>query len=102
MWLDMSVLVSLYVPEPRSVRVARLVRHVGDPILFSQLRELEVVTALRLRLFRREAGPRRSSQSRKRRLARTTDFCEPMRGRHGLRDLGDVRHTDAHANSHGP
>ena len=57
MWLDTSVLVSLYVPEPRSARVARLVRRVRSAT-FSQLHELEVVNALRLRLFRREARPR--------------------------------------------
>src|SRR5262249_61839166 len=55
MWLDTSVLVSLYVPEPRSARVARLVRRAGASIPFSQLHELELANALRLRLFRREA-----------------------------------------------
>jgi predicted nucleic acid-binding protein len=54
LWLDTSVLVSLYVPEPRSERVAHLVRRSGEPILFSQLHELEVVNALRLRIFRRD------------------------------------------------
>lgn len=55
LWLDTSVLVSLYVPEARSERVARLVRHTGEPIPFSQLHELELVNALRLRVFRRDA-----------------------------------------------
>jgi predicted nucleic acid-binding protein len=55
LWLDTSALVSLYVPEPRSERVARLVRRTQAPIVFSQLHELEVVNALRLRVFRREA-----------------------------------------------
>jgi len=55
LWLDSSALVSLYVPEPRSERVARVVRRTGEPIVFSQLHELEVTNALRLRLFRREA-----------------------------------------------
>lgn len=55
LWLDTSVLISLYVPEPRSARVAHLVRREGEPILFSQLHELEIINALRLRLFRREA-----------------------------------------------
>lgn len=54
LWLDTSALVALYVPGARSERVARLVRRVGEPILFSQLHELEVVNALRLRVFRRE------------------------------------------------
>jgi len=53
-WLDTSVLVSLYVPEARSERVARIVRRAGEPIPFSQLHELELANALRLRVFRRE------------------------------------------------
>ncbi len=59
-WLDTSVLVSLYVPEARSERVARIVRRAGEPIPFSQLHELELTltNALRLRVFRREARPR--------------------------------------------
>jgi predicted nucleic acid-binding protein len=56
LWLDTSALVSLYVPETRSARVARLVRRAGEPIPFSQLHELELTSALRLRLFRREAA----------------------------------------------
>jgi predicted nucleic acid-binding protein len=55
LWLDTSALVSLYVPETRSGRVARLVRRAGEPLSFSQLHELELANALRLRLFRREA-----------------------------------------------
>lgn len=55
LWLDTSALVSLYVPEARSARVARLVRRAGEPIAFSQLHELELANALRLRVFRREA-----------------------------------------------
>ena len=35
--------------------MARLVRRTGDPIPFSQLHELELTSALRLRVFRREA-----------------------------------------------
>lgn len=55
LWIDTSVLVSLYVPEARSARAARLVRRAGEPVLFSQLHELELTNALRLRLFRDEA-----------------------------------------------
>jgi hypothetical protein len=58
LWLDTSVLVALYVPEERSERVARVVRREGQPIRFSQLHELELTNALRLRVFRREATPR--------------------------------------------
>jgi predicted nucleic acid-binding protein len=57
-WLDTSVLVSLYVPEARSDRIAGLVRRAGEPIPFSQLHELEFANALQLRLFRREARPK--------------------------------------------
>ncbi len=55
LWLDTSVLVSLYVPEARSERVARFVAREAEPIPFSQLHELEFANALRLRLIRREA-----------------------------------------------
>ena len=58
LWLDTSVLVSLYVPEARSVRVARLVQRAGEPVPFSQLHELELANALRLLRFRREAKPK--------------------------------------------
>lgn len=58
LWLDTSTLISLYVPEMRSARVARLVRRDGEPILFSQLHELEVVNALRLGVFRHETSRR--------------------------------------------
>ena len=53
-WLDTSALISLYVPGARSERVARILRRAGEPIPFSQLHELELVNALRLRVFRRE------------------------------------------------
>ena len=56
LWLDTSVLVSLYVPEARSMSVARLVRRAAEPIPFTQLHELEIVNALRLRVLRREAA----------------------------------------------
>jgi len=55
LWLDTSVFVSLYVPEARSARVARLVRRSGEPIPFSQLHELELTNALRLLVFHRDA-----------------------------------------------
>lgn len=58
LWLDTSALVSLYVPEARSARVARLVQRAGEPVPFSQLHELELVNALRLLVFRREAKPK--------------------------------------------
>ena len=72
LWLDTSVLVALYVPEARSERVARLVRRIGEPIPFSQLHELELANALRLRLFRREANRKQVEAS----LARVRDDLE--------------------------
>ncbi|MBI3766990.1 MAG: type II toxin-antitoxin system VapC family toxin [Deltaproteobacteria bacterium] len=69
MWLDTSALVSLYVPEARSERVARLVRRAGDPIPFSQLHELELANALRLRVFRCAASRRQVDAT----LARVMD-----------------------------
>ena len=72
LWLDTSALVSLYVPEARSERVARLVRRGAEPIPFSQLHELELANALRLRVFRREARPRQVNAT----LARIGDDLE--------------------------
>ena len=69
LWLDTSALVSLYVPEARSARVARLVRRAGEPIPFSQLHELEFANALRLRVFRREARRKQVNST----LARVSD-----------------------------
>jgi predicted nucleic acid-binding protein len=63
LWLDTSVLVSLYVPEARSERVARLVRRFGEPIPFSQLHELELANALRLRVFRRDVKSKRVDET---------------------------------------
>ena len=60
LWLDTSALVSLYVPEARSARVARLVRRAGEPLAFSQLHELELANALRLRMFHRDAKRKRA------------------------------------------
>ncbi len=72
LWLDTSVLVSLYVPEARSARVAGLVRRAGEALPFSQLHELEVVNTLRLRVFRREARPKQVDAT----LARIRDDLE--------------------------
>jgi predicted nucleic acid-binding protein len=66
LWLDTSALVSLYVPEARSARVSRLVRRAGEPIPFSQLHELELTNALRLRVFRREAKRKQVDATRAR------------------------------------
>lgn len=72
LWLDTSVLVSLYVPEARSERVARLVRRAGEPIPFSQLHELELANVLHLQVFRHEANRKQVEAT----LARIGDDLE--------------------------
>ena len=52
-YLDTGCLLKLYCPEPESAAVATAVS--GEPIVFTALHELEMVTAMRLKLFRGEA-----------------------------------------------
>lgn len=52
-YLDTGCLVKLYYPEHESAAVAAAV--VGDQITFTALHELEIVTAMELKVFRREA-----------------------------------------------
>jgi len=52
-YLDTGCLLKLYYPEPESARVAALVS--GNVIAFLSLHELEVVNALELKLYRKEA-----------------------------------------------
>ena len=52
-YLDTGCLLKLYYPEPESARVAGLVS--GNAIAFLALHELEVVNALELKLYRKEA-----------------------------------------------
>jgi len=113
LWLDTSVLVSLYVPESRSARVARLVRRAGEPIPFSQLHELEISNALRLRVFRREAKRKQVDATRARitedldagilrrvavewpvALARAIELADQHASRVGCRSL-DLLHVSA-------
>jgi predicted nucleic acid-binding protein len=54
-YLDTGCLVKLYYPEPESAAVAAAV--VGEPIAFTALHELEIVTAMQLKVFRGEARP---------------------------------------------
>jgi predicted nucleic acid-binding protein len=112
-WLDTSVLVSLYVPEPRSARAARLVRRAGEPIPFSRLHELELATALRLRVFRRQAERKQVEATRARitedldagilrlvavdwpvALERAIDLADRYASRIGCRSL-DLLHVSA-------
>ncbi len=52
-YLDTGCLVKLYYPERESAAVAAAV--VGERIVFTALHELEMVTAMNLKVFRREA-----------------------------------------------
>lgn len=52
-YLDTGCLVKLYYPERESAAVAAAV--VGERIVFTALHELEMVTAMHLKVFRGEA-----------------------------------------------
>lgn len=54
-YLDTGCLLKLYYPEPESQRVAEL--SAGQAIAFTSLHELELLNALELKLFRKEAKP---------------------------------------------
>ena len=54
-YLDTGCLVKLYFPEPESAKVAALAS--GQSIAFLALHELELLNALELKLFRKEAQP---------------------------------------------
>ena len=53
LYLDTGCLVKLYYPEPQSLAVAKAV--FGKKIIFTDLHELEMATAMQLKVFRREA-----------------------------------------------
>ena len=53
-YLDTGCLVKLYYPEPKSAAVAAVV--VGESIAFTLLHELEIITAMELKVFRGEAA----------------------------------------------
>ena len=54
-YLDTGCLVKLYYPEPESAAIAAAV--VDEQIAFAALHELEIVTAMQLKVFRGEATP---------------------------------------------
>lgn len=56
-YADSALLVKLYVLEPNSAEVSRLIRGCTGPVAFTRIHELEVRTALRARRFRREITP---------------------------------------------
>lgn len=53
LYLDTGCLVKLYYPEPDSARIAA--QTIGRPLVFTPLHNLEITTAMRLKIFRREA-----------------------------------------------
>jgi len=53
LYLDTGCLVKLYYPEPESAAVAKIV--VGEVIVFTDLHDLELTTAMQLKVFRGEA-----------------------------------------------
>lgn len=57
LYLDTGCLVKLYYPEPDSMAVVKIV--FGKGIIFSDLHELEMATAMQLKVFRGEATPER-------------------------------------------
>jgi predicted nucleic acid-binding protein len=58
-YLDTGCLLKLYYPEPESAAVAAAVA--GETIVFTALHELEMVTAMQLKLFRGEAKPEQTA-----------------------------------------
>jgi len=58
-YLDTGCLLKLYYPEPESEAVAAAVS--GEVIAFTPLHELEMVTALQLKVFRGEAKPEQAA-----------------------------------------
>jgi len=59
LYLDTGCLLKLYYPEPESATVAAAV--VGEVVIFTPLHELEMVTAMQLKVFRGEARPEQAA-----------------------------------------
>lgn len=54
LYIDSSILVKLYYPEPESIRVENLIKSLKEPILFTPFHELETTNAFALKVFRNE------------------------------------------------
>jgi len=54
LYIDSSVLVKLYYPEPESKQFSEWIIKQKQPILFTQFHELEMVNAFALKVFRKE------------------------------------------------
>lgn len=62
-YLDTSVVVSLYCPDGNSARAAKLMQGIKDTLAITTLGELEAVNAFGLRAFRKEMSPRQTAVS---------------------------------------
>lgn len=56
-YVDTSFLVSLYTPDSKSTQAFTAIERLAPPLSIMPLGELELVNALRLRLFRKELRP---------------------------------------------
>lgn len=65
LYLDTSLLVSLYCPDANSLAAVELLRKADAPLLITNLCEIEATNALGLRLFRKEITPAQAELSRK-------------------------------------
>jgi len=54
LYIDSSVLVKLYYPEPESKVFAEWIKKHKQPIIFTQFHELEITNAFALKVFRNE------------------------------------------------
>jgi len=54
LYIDSSVLVKLYYPEPESKQLAEWIQKQKQPILFTQFHELEMTNAFALKVYRNE------------------------------------------------
>jgi len=54
LYIDTSVLVKLYYPEPLSRRAEELLKNLKQPLLFTPFHELEITNAFALNVFRNE------------------------------------------------
>lgn len=72
-YLDASLLVSLYTPDANSATAAAAMHSIQETFLLTSLVELEVVNALQLRVFRREISSKQAEVS-------SADFASDLRG----------------------
>lgn len=64
LYIDSSILVKLYYPEPESKVFAEWITKQKQPILFTQFHELEIVNAFALKVFRNEISEEKFQELR--------------------------------------